>query len=143
MEPNCCHLVVGSDGLTYENETAAPAANSLDSKIMFNSTINTCNVKFRTICIKDFFLSSTMGQPEYMKLHIDKIPDNIIDKYNLQSLHDFAQHVHFIIKKGMYVLAAILAYNQLKSSWAPHEYNPIPNTDSLWKYESNPVQFCL
>ena len=39
-EPNFCHLVVGGDKLSYENEMTAPAANLLESKLMFNSTAN-------------------------------------------------------------------------------------------------------
>ena len=54
VEPNRCRLVVGGDKLTHKNETAAPAANLIETKIMLNSVISTKGAKFLTIDIKDF-----------------------------------------------------------------------------------------
>ena len=144
-EPNRCRLVVGGDRLTYDNETAAPAANLLEAKLIINSTISTPNARFITADIKDFFLSSIMPTAEYMKMHIDEIPRDIVSKYNMENLQDKNNYVHFKIKKGMYGLkqAAILAYDQLKSHLAPHGYFPIPNTVGMWKHISRPIQFCL
>ena len=51
-EPNKCRLVVGGDCLTYEHETAAPTANLLEAKIMFNSTIRTKNAKFLPLILR-------------------------------------------------------------------------------------------
>ena len=137
--------MVGGNRLTYEHETAAQAANLLEAKIMPNSTISTTNVKFLTIYIKDFFLSSKMPQPEYMKMHWDEIPNDIKNTYSLQDKVDPEGHVHFRINKGMYGLkqAAILAYNQLKSNLAPHGYRPIPNTVGMWKHNTKHIKFCL
>ena len=144
-ELNRCRLVVGGDRLTYEHETAAPAANLLEAKLMFNSTISTKNAKFLTIDIKDFFLSSKMAQREYMRMHWDEIPQDIKTKYALHMFVDAHNHVTFRINKGMYGLkqAAILAYDQLKRNLAPHGYHPIPNTVGMWKHSTKPIQFCL
>ncbi len=144
-EPNRCRLVVGGDRLTYDHETAAPAANLLEAKLMINSTISTKDARFLTIDIKDFFLSSLMPQPEYMKMHWDEIPPDIQTQYSLRSMVDSDGYVHFRINKGMYGLkqAAILAYNQLKTNLAPHGYRPIPNSVGMWTHDSKPIQFCL
>ena len=144
-EPNRCRLVVGGDKLTYENETAAPAANLLEAKLIINSAISTPNARFFTMDIKDFFLSSTMPKAEYMKMHISEIPDDIIDKYDMHNIKDNNGHVHFKIVKGMYGLkqAAILAYQQLKEHLEPYGYYPIPNTVGMWKHKTRPIQFCL
>ena len=144
-EPNRCRLVVGGDRLTYDNETAAPAANLLEAKLIFNSVISTANAKFFTMDIKDFFLSSTMPKKEYMKMHLTEIPEDIINRYNMRDIQDKNGYVHFQINKGMYGLkqAAILAYQQLKDHLAPHGYYPIPNTVGMWKHTSRPIQFCL
>ena len=103
-EPNRCRLVVGGDRLTYKHKTAAPAANLLEAKIMFNSTISTKNAKFLTIDIKDFFLSSKMAQPKYMRIHWDDIPMDIKTKYDLHTLVENNKYVYFRINKGMYGL---------------------------------------
>ena len=72
--------------------------------------------------IKDFFLSSIMPKPEYMRIHISEIPNDIIKKYKMQTIKDQNGNVHFKINKGMYGLkqAAILAYQQLKTHLEPH-----------------------
>ena len=144
-EPDRCRLVVGGDKLTYDHETAAPAANLLETKLMLNSTISTPGARFLTLDIKDFFLSSIMPSAEYMKLHIRDIPDDIILRYNLHALKDTKDFVHFKIKKGMYGLkqAAILAYQQLKQHLEPFGYVPIKNTVGLWKHRTRPIKFCL
>ena len=54
-EPSRCRLVVSGDRLTYDNETAAPAVNLLEAKLIFNSTISTPNARCMTMDIKDFF----------------------------------------------------------------------------------------
>ena len=144
-EPNRCRLFVGGDKLTYDNETAAPAANLLETKIMLDSVISITNANFFTIGIKDFFLSSSMLQPEFIQMHIDDIPSDIISKYDLPTFVDSSNHVNFKMKKTMYGLkqAAMFAYKQMKKNLAPHGYYPIPNIVGLWKYATQPIHFCL
>ena len=48
-------LVVGGDKLPYHHDCAAPAANLLEAKLIFNSTISQPGAKFCGIDIKDFF----------------------------------------------------------------------------------------
>ena len=126
VEKYRCRLVVGGDKLPYTDDAAAPAANLLETKLMLNSTISQAGSKFFGIDIKDFFLSSYMDKPEYMRLNIKDIPDDIILQYNLKEQMDANGQVYFRILKGMYGLkqAAKLAYEQLKrnqtlstSSW--------------------------
>ncbi len=115
-EPHRCHLVNGGDKLPYDNDTAAPAANLLETKILFNSTISQPSAQFMTIDIINFFLSSQMDEPEFMCIHRDDIPDDILTQYEAQLYMDCSEFFHFRINKGMYSLkqAAILAYKQLR-----------------------------
>ena len=48
-------LVVGGDKLPYHHDCAAPAANLLEAKLIFNSTISQHKARFCSIDIKDFF----------------------------------------------------------------------------------------
>ena len=68
------------------------------------------------IDIKAFFLSSYMKEPEYMKINLKDIPDDIIQQYKLLDIVDKYNCVYFKITKGMYGLkqAAILAFEQLQ-----------------------------
>ena len=56
-----------------------------------------------------------MQRPEYMKVPIRYFPNDIQDKYNLQSIVTTNGFIYIKIKKGMYGLkqAAALAYNNL------------------------------
>ena len=145
QEPYRCRLVVGGDKLPYASDSAAPAANLLESKILFNSTISQPGANFMTIDISNFFLSSTMPNPEFMKIHKNDIPDNIHSKYNSTNFMDKFGYVYFKIIKGMYGLkqAAILAYSQLKTNLEHHGYFPIPQTVGMWRHKTRKTKFCL
>ena len=122
--------MVGGDKLPYASDSAAPAANLIESKIVFNSVISTKGAKFMTIDISNFFLSSHMQYPEYMKIHQDDIPQDILEQYQAVQFIDNKGYIYFKIAKGMYGLeqTAILAYHQLKENLSKHGYYPIPHT---------------
>ena len=86
-----------------------------------------------------------MQEPEYMRMNIAEIPEDIIKKYNLHNLTDLHGNVHFKITKGMYGLkqAAILAYQELQDHLAPYGNHYIPNTVGMWKHTHKRIQFCL
>ncbi len=144
-EPHRCRLVVGGDKLTYDKDSAAPAANLLESKILFNSTISRPSARFMTIDISNFFLSLHMDEPEFMCIHRDDIPEDILQQYEAHRYMDSSNYVYFQINKGMYGLkqAAILAYKQLKTNLATHGYYPIPHSVGMWKHITRKTLFCL
>ena len=88
QEAHCCQLVVGGNKLPYASDSVAPAANLIESKILSNSIVSTMGAKFMTIDISNFFLSSRMQHPEYMKIHQDDIPQDILDKYKAHLFMD-------------------------------------------------------
>ena len=137
--------MVGGDKLPYASDSAAPAVNLIESKILFNSVISTPGAKFMTIDISKFFLSSHMQHPEYIKIHQADIPQDILDKYKASLFMDSRKYVYFKITKGMYGLkqAAILAFQQLKKNLSKHGYAPIPHTVGMWKHKSKPTTFYL
>ena len=60
---------------------------------------------------KDFYLNTPMKRPEYMRLKITDIPDEIIEEYNLREIVDEDRYVYCEITKGMFGLpqAGIIA----------------------------------
>ena len=86
-----------------------------------------------------------MKTPKYMKLKIDIIPDDIIERYNLNEKVDDEGYVYVKIKKGMYGLkeAAILAYDQLKTFLNAAGYYHVLGTAGLWRHQSRDTAFCL
>ena len=139
-------LVVGGDKLPYDDDAGSPTASILETKLLINSVISGAKqgARFLSMDLKDFFLASTMKEPEFMKIHRKYVPQDIIDKYNLEE-KIIDNYVYAKIKKGMYGLkqAAILAYEHLINNLKPHGYEPIPHTVGLWKHHTRPITFCL
>ena len=131
-----CRLVVGGDKLSYYKDASSPAASLLETKLLINSVISDSHdgAKFMSADLKDFFLSSPMSRPEYMRIQWKHIPDDIRQRYNLFQLLTDDGYIYVKIKKGMYGLkqAAILAYQQLEAFLKPAGYHPIPHTVGLW-----------
>ena len=139
-------LVVGGDKLTYLEDAGSPAASILETKLLINSVISDAlnGAKFMSADLKDFFLASPMATPENMRIHRKYIPQDIIDKYHLETKFN-NDYIYVKIKKGMYGLkqAAILAYEHLVNNLKPHGYEPIPHTVGLWRHKTRKTKFCL
>jgi hypothetical protein len=103
-------------------------------KILLNSVISTQNARFMTIDIKDFYLNTPMERPEFMRLKLSDIPNNIIELYKLRDIaHDGYVFVH--IQKGMYGLpqAGIIAQQLLEQRLQANGYH---------QSKINPVSGC-
>ena len=142
-------LTIGGDKLDYNNETASPAANLLDTKILINSTISDANknAKFMTIDIKDCFLMSPLppGEREYMRIHSRYFDTEIRNLYNLHDKINKDGYVYCEIQLGVYGLkqAAILAYNLIKERLTPAGYYPLKESNGLWKHRTRKTVFAL
>jgi hypothetical protein len=145
-EPYRIRCVVGGDKLDCSYDTASPTTDLLETKLLINSTISDARrgARFCSVDLKDFFLSSLMDEPEYMKLHISFIPEDIVEKYNIRELL-VDGFVYIRIQKGMYGLkqAAILANKQLQKNLAKDGYFPIPGTSGLWKHRTRRTKIVL
>ena len=139
MEPYRCRIVAGGDKLIYDDDALSPASSLLETKLLVNSIISDAkdNARFMSADLKDFFLASPMSRPEYMKMALKYIPQDIIERYNLLELA-VDGYVYIRINKGMYGLkqAEILAYQQLENFLSPAGYFPIPNTTGMWKHKT-------
>eukprot|EP00957_Ditylum_brightwellii_P034597 2623165-Ditylum_brightwellii.AAC.3 len=104
----------------YDDETASPAANLLETKLLINSTISDAfrGARFMGIDIKDFFLQTPLppGKHEYMQVHVKYFDEELKRLYNIDDIVANNGYIYCEIKKGMYGLkqAAILAYKQLR-----------------------------
>ena len=145
-DPYRIRLVVGGDKLEYDQDAGSPAASILETKLLINSIISDAKkgAKFMSADVKDFFLASPMGRPEYMRIPAKYLPADIIAKYILEEKISNG-YVYVKINKGMYGLkqAAVLAYDHLVQNLKPYGYAPIPHTLGLWKHETRPITFCL
>ena len=117
----------------------------LTTKILLNSVISTKGAQFMTIDIKDFYLNTPMVRPEYMRLKLSDIPDNIITLYNLDKLVTTDGYVYVLIQKGMYGLpqAGIIAQQLLEKRLASKGYRQSTITPGFWKHDWRPISFAL
>ena len=137
-EPWRVRIIVGGDKLSYADDPGSPTASIVETKILINSVISHAKhgARFMSLDLKDYFLATPMAHPEYMKVPIRKFPQDIKDKYNLNSIVSTNGFVYIKIKKGMYGLkqAAMLAYKNLIKNLKLDGYSPIEHTDSYWKH---------
>jgi len=100
-EPNRTRFVAGGDRINYPGEVATPTADMLVTKILFNSVISTQGARFMTIDISIFYLMTPLKRPEYIRVKIDDIPEEIIKEYKLQEIANKQGMVCIEVTKGM------------------------------------------
>ena len=113
-------------------------------KILCNTIVSEEGAKFMTADIKDFYLGTPLPTPEYMRINLDHIPENIIDKYNMRE-YSYNNAVIVEVNKGIYGLpqAGRLAQDRLIKHLATHGYHQAANTPCLFTHETNSVAFAL
>ena len=85
-----------------------------------------------------------MKKYEYMKIPINIIPQDIIERYKLlEKVHK--GYVYVEIRKGMYGLpqAGKIANDELQRQLKPHGYRPVKHTPGLWKHDTRATMFTL
>ena len=117
----------------------------LVAKRLFNSAVSTRNAKFMTMGISIFYLMTPIKQPEYIRISIKDIPDEIINKYKLRDKAYKNGSVYIEANRGMYGLpqAGLLANDLLEKRLNKRGYRQSKLVPGLWKHEWRPVQFTL
>jgi len=97
-----------------------------------------------TADVKNFYLNTPLDRPEYMRIPLTHIPDEIIKEYGLRELARDG-YVYVEINKGMYGLpqAGRLANKLLAKRLATKGYTQAPHTPGLWTHAFRPVAFSL
>ena len=93
-------ITVGGDRLDFCADASSVAASLATVKRLLNRVVSTEDAIFTTADIKDFFYASFLPYPEYMKMKLKIIPQEIIDQYQPQDLEENGW-VYMNIVKGM------------------------------------------
>ena len=88
IETHRTRLTVGRNLLDFAGLLSTPTATVTTTKCLFNSVISTPGAKCIIADVKNFYLNNDLPEPEYMKPHINIIPQEIIDKYALNKIVD-------------------------------------------------------
>ena len=134
-------MTAGGDRLHYEGKTSTDVSGLNTIKIHWNSVLSTPRAKYMTMDISNMYLNTKLPEPEYMKVHISLIPQEIIDKYKPQP--DERGFCYLKIKMAIYGLkqAGALANADLIKNLAKHGYHPVPRTPGLFKHATRPISF--
>jgi hypothetical protein len=116
-------LTVGGDQIEYPGDKSTRTAGLTTAKILINSAISTQDAKFIFIDIKNFYLNTPLGPFEYMVFNLASLPQETIEKYDLNELAQDGK-VYIEIQKGKYGLpqAGILANKLLQRNLAKDGY---------------------
>ena len=128
----------------FEGATSTPTVDMPTVKCHINSTISTPNARYATMDISDFYLNTIMERPEYMRIPLKIIPQQIIDEYNLAHLAHNG-YIYFQVDKGLYglVQAGKLAYDQLLTRLKAADFHPAPHAPGLFLHKTRPISFTL
>ena len=143
-EPNRTRLTVGGNLLVALYDVSTPTGDLTTAKLLFNSVISTPGARFITLDLKNFYLKTPLPTARYMRMKIDILPDEIIEKCNLRSIGHNGW-VYFRIKRGMYGLpeSGILANILLKERLLESGYYECQFTPGLYKHVWRPIIFSL
>lgn len=86
LEKNRVRLTVGGDRIVCLQDVSAPTADVPVIKLLWNSTLSTPGAKYFTMDISNFYLGTPMDRPEYMRLPMKIMPEEIIKQYNLKDI---------------------------------------------------------
>jgi hypothetical protein len=79
-------LTVGEDQIEYPGDNSTRTAGLTKAKILINSVISTQGAKFLVIDINIFYLNTPLGRFEYMVINLASLPQETIEKYDLNEL---------------------------------------------------------
>jgi len=97
------------------------------------------------IDISNFYLMIPLKRPEYIRVKINDVPEEIINEYKLRKKVNKAGMVFIEVTKGMYGLpqVGLLANELLKQRLNKHGYFQSKLVPGLWKHITGPISFTL
>ena len=143
-EVNHTRLTVGGNLLVCLYDVSTPTSDLTTAKLLFNLVISTPGARFITLDLKNFYLKTPLPNAQYMRMKLDMLPEEIIEKYKLRAIAHNGW-VYFKIKRGMYGLpeAGILANELLKKRLIKSGYYECQFTPGLYKHFWRPIMFSL
>ncbi len=95
---------MGGNLINYPDDVGTPTANLLLIKIFLNSVILTKGAKFANADLANFYLMTPLKRPEYAKIKLSDIPEEVIKKYKLHQYATPDGWVYIKVIRGMYGL---------------------------------------
>ena len=142
-ETHRMRMTAGGDRLEYAGKTSTESASLETIKIHWNSVLSTPKARYMTMDISNMYLNTKLPEPEYMRIHVSLIPNEIMKAYNPNT--DPKGYCYVKIFMAIYDLkqSGALANKELQHNLAKHGYYPMARTPGLYKHKSRPINFSL
>ena len=144
-EKNRTRFTIGKDKIYYPSAVTTPTEDILVAKILYNSIISTKGARFMTIYISNFYLMTPLERPEYIRINLRDIPDEIIEEYKLKEKTDTKSSVYIVANRRTYGLPqlVLLANKLIEKRLNKRSYQQNKLVPGLWKHEWRSIQFTL
>ena len=130
----------------YEGDVTTDAAGLELIKIHWCSVLSTEHAQYMTMDIGNFYLNTTLDRYEYMRIHINDVPQEVIDEYRIYELNLVHNGFVFVeIRKALFGLkqSSALANKQLSNVLGKEEYFQSEHTSGLWLHKTRDISFTL
>ena len=143
-DPNRTRITIAGTRIIPQGDVGTPTGSLELAKLVINSVLSRKGAKFACFDIENFYLGTPLDRPEYVKMKLSDIPQEVIDEYNLLDVVRDGW-VYFSVHRGCYGLpqSGKLANDLLTKRLGEQGYYPLPNTPGLWKHKWRPVMFTL
>ena len=132
------------DNLIYDGIVSTPPLYLTTARLHWNSVLSTSYAKYLVIDVKNFYLDNLMKIKEQDKISIKLIPQDIIDKYDLNNKQIYG-YIYVRVKKWIYglVQSGIIAHEALKPHLKPYGYALANIIQGLWTHQDRDINFTL
>ena len=116
-DPDRTRIKICGTNVCYPGDVVTKTASLELFKLMINTVLLRAGAKYVCLVIETFYLSTPLGRPEYVKIQLSKIPQELISEYNLTSLVHKGW-IYFEIRCGCYGIpqSSMLTNKQLRLS---------------------------
>jgi hypothetical protein len=144
-QPNRTRATFGGNLIHYPEDAGTPTADLLLIKIFLNSVISTPGARFATADLSNFYLCTPMPRPEFGRVKLSDIPEEIIEEYKLREIATQDGWVYFRADKTHYGLpqAGSLSHDLLEKRLNAEWYFKSLLVPGLWKHKTRNIQFVL
>ena len=95
---------MGGNLLDFTGNLSAPTASVTTAKCAFKTVVSTPGDRYLLADIKHFYLNIILPDPEFMRIPLKIIPQEIINTYDIKALVDEQGWIYMRIYKVMYGL---------------------------------------
>ena len=102
-ETHRLQLTVGGNKISYEVPVSTPTVDLTMTKLHWNSVLSTLDSKYLIVDVKNFYLNTPTKKAVYLKIALNKPPQDITNKHDLLN-KQCDGYIYVRIEKGMYGL---------------------------------------